>query len=50
MLILQSSSANNIVLVESGKQYKVSTLTDCFEYDEQTYNDYGTYSFSRYKD
>lgn len=42
----QSSSANNIVLVESGKQYKVLTLTDCFEYDEQTYNYYGTYSFT----
>lgn len=42
----QSSSANNIVLVESGKQYKVITLTDCFEYDEQTYNYYGTYSFT----
>ena len=42
----QSSSANNIVLVESGKQYKVLTLTDCFEYHEQTYNYYGTYSFT----
>lgn len=42
----QSSSANNIVLVESGKQYEVLTLTDCFEYDEQTYNYYGTYSFT----
>lgn len=42
----QSSSANNIVLVESGKQYKVLTLTDCCEYDEQTYNYYGTYSFT----
>lgn len=42
----QSSSANNIVLVESGKQYKVLTLTDCFEYDEQTYNYYGTYNFT----
>lgn len=42
----QSSSANNIVLVESGKQYKVLTLTDCFEYDEKTYNYYGTYSFT----
>ena len=42
----QSSSANNIVLVESGKQYKVLTLTDCFEYDEQTYNYYGTYSLT----
>lgn len=42
----QSSSANNIVLVESGKQYKVLTLTDCFGYDEQTYNYYGTYSFT----
>lgn len=42
----QSSAANNIVLVESGKQYKVLTLTDCFEYDEQTYNYYGTYSFT----
>lgn len=42
----QSSSANNIVLVESGKQYKVLTLADCFEYDEQTYNYYGTYSFT----
>lgn len=42
----QSSSANNIVLVESGKQYKVLTFTDCFEYDEQTYNYYGTYSFT----
>lgn len=38
----QSSSANNIVLVESGKQYKVLTLADCFEYDEQTYNFTGT--------
>lgn len=42
----QSSSANNIVLVESGKQYKVLTLADCFEYDEQTYNYYGSYSFT----
>ena len=42
----QSSSANNIVLVESGKQYKVLTLTDCFEYDEKTYNYYGSYSFT----
>lgn len=42
----QSSSANNIVLVESGKQYKVLTLADCFEYDEQTYNYNGSYSFT----
>lgn len=42
----QSSSANNIVLVESGKQYKVLTIADCFEYDEQTYNYYGSYSFT----
>lgn len=42
----QSSSSNNIVLVESGKQYKVLTLADCFEYDEQTYNYYGSYSFT----
>lgn len=42
----QSSSSNNIVLVESGKQYKVLTLGDCFEYDEQTYNYYGSYSFT----
>lgn len=42
----QSSSANNIVLVESGDQYKVLTLTDCFEYDEQTYSYYGSYNFT----
>lgn len=42
----QSSSSNNVVLVESGDQYKVLTISDCFEYDEQTYSYYGSYSFT----
>lgn len=31
------SSANNLFLVECGKQYKVLTLGDCFEYDQEAY-------------
>lgn len=31
------SSANNLMLVECGEQYKVLTLDDCFEYDQEAY-------------
>lgn len=38
------SSKDNIMLVESGDNYKVLTIPDIFEYDESTYSYYGTYS------
>lgn len=37
---------NYMILVECGEQYKVLTLDDCFEYDADTYNYYGTYQFT----
>ncbi|MCH5297249.1 MAG: GldG family protein [Ruminococcus sp.] len=37
-----NSSANYLMVVECGEQYKVLTLNDCFEYDEETYYYYGS--------
>ncbi len=36
------SSQNYVLVVECGEQYRVLKLSDCFEYDEQTYYYYGT--------
>lgn len=36
------SSKNNLIMVECGDQYRALTLSDCFEYDEQTYYYYGS--------
>lgn len=36
----------NLFLVESGDQYRCLTVSDCFEYDEQTYYYYGQYDFT----
>ncbi|MCQ2514735.1 MAG: GldG family protein [Ruminococcus sp.] len=35
------SQASNMFLVECGKNYKVLTLQDCFDYDQQSYYYYG---------
>lgn len=32
------SKVNNLMLVECGEQYKVLTLSDCFDYDQEAYN------------
>lgn len=37
---------NYLILIECGKQYKVLTLDDCFEYDADVYSYYGTYQFT----
>ncbi len=41
-----TSSANNIIIVECGDQYKALTLDECFSYDSTYYSYYGTYSFT----
>ena len=41
-----SGSTNNIILVESGDQYRALTIDDCFEYDADTYSSYGQYQFT----
>ncbi len=40
-----TSSSNYIMIIESGEHYKVLTLEDCFEYDEEAYY-YGTLEFT----
>lgn len=40
------SSANYFMVVESGDQYRVLTVDDCFEYDEETYYYYGSMQFT----
>lgn len=37
---------NHVFLVESGDDYRVLDLEDCFEYDEETYYYYGSYQFT----
>ncbi len=41
-----TTSNNYLAIVECGKQYKVLTLEDCFEYDQETYSYYGSYQFT----
>lgn len=41
-----NSTENYMILVECGEQYKVLTLEDCFEYDEETYYYYGQLSIT----
>lgn len=36
-----NSSGNYLMVVECGDQYRVLTLDDCFEYDQETYSYYG---------
>lgn len=40
------TTKDNVMIVECGSDYRVLKLTDCFEYDEQTYSYYGTYNFT----
>lgn len=40
------SSANYLMVVESGDQYRVLKVDDCFEYDEEAYYYYGSMQFT----
>ncbi len=40
------TQTNYVFLVECGEDYRILTIDDCFEYDEQTYYYYGNYSFT----
>lgn len=44
----KSTENNYLILVECGDQYKVLTLNDCFEYDEELAS-YGQYQFTSTK-
>ena len=41
-----NSSANYLMVVECGEQYRVLKVDDCFEYDEETYYYYGSMQFT----
>ena len=41
-----SSNASNLVIVESGEQYRALSLDDCFEYDAETAVTYGYYNYT----
>ena len=41
-----SDNANNLIIVESGKNYTAIPLDECFEYDSESYNYYGTYNYT----
>lgn len=41
-----SSESRFIMLIESGKQYKALSISDCFDYDEQYYSLHGEYFFT----
>lgn len=40
------SSANYLMVVECGEQYRVLKVDDCFEYDEEAYYYYGSMQFT----
>lgn len=40
------TQTNYVFLVECGENYRVLTIDDCFEYDQQSYYYYGSYSFT----
>ena len=41
-----SSGASNLVIVESGDQYRALGLDDCFEYDAEAAANYGYYNYT----
>lgn len=43
------TSKQNVALVECGKQYKVLSLDDCFEYNQEYAQQYGYYNFTATK-